>query len=76
MQFEGQSSDCPLCTTTTVEKVLAKVPACNLAQLELSLLRILILLLLWHFLAIVANVSLVVYRLLVHVVGNPWVTGA
>jgi hypothetical protein len=43
--------------------VLAKVPACNLAQLELSLLRILILLLLWHFLAIVANVSLVVYRL-------------
>ena len=63
MQFEGQSSDCPLCTTTTVEEVLAKVPACNLAQLELSLLRILILLILWHFLAIVANVSLVVYRL-------------
>jgi hypothetical protein len=43
--------------------VLAKVPACNLAQLEPSLLRILILLILWHFLAIVANVSLVVYRL-------------
>ena len=63
MQSEGQSSDCPLCTTTTVEEVLAKVPACILAQLELSLLRILLLLLLWHFLAIVANVSLVVYRL-------------
>ena len=63
MQFEGQSSDCPLCTTTTVEEVLAKVPACNLVQLELSLLRILTLLLLWHFLAIVANVLLVVYRL-------------
>jgi hypothetical protein len=63
MQFEGQSSDCPLCTTTIVEEVLAKVPACNLVQLELSLLRILILLIIWHFLAIVANVSLVVYRL-------------
>ena len=29
MQFEGQSSDCPLCTTTIVKEVLAKVPACN-----------------------------------------------
>ena len=28
MQFEGQSSDCPLCTTTIPEEVLAKVPAC------------------------------------------------
>jgi hypothetical protein len=34
-----------------------------LAQLKLSLLRILILLILWHFIAIVANVSLVVYHL-------------
>ena len=63
MQFEGQSSDCPLCTTTIPEEVLAKVPACNLVQLKLSLLRILILLVIWHFLAIVANVSLIVYRL-------------
>ena len=35
----------------------------TLAQLELSLLCILLLLIFWHFIAIVANVSLVVYRL-------------
>jgi hypothetical protein len=29
MQSTGQSEDCPLCTTTIVEEVLAKVPACN-----------------------------------------------
>jgi hypothetical protein len=29
MQSTGQSSDCPLRTTTIPEEVLAKVPACN-----------------------------------------------
>jgi hypothetical protein len=46
-----------------VSMLLAKVPTSNLVQLELSLLRLLILLIIRHFLAIVANVSLVVYCL-------------
>jgi hypothetical protein len=63
MQFEGQVLRLSTLYHYHTEEVLAKVPACNLAQLELSLLHILILLLLWHFLTIIANVSLVVYRL-------------
>jgi hypothetical protein len=57
MQSTGQSLDCPLRTITVFEEVLAKVPTCILVQLKLSLLCILILLILWHFLAIVANIS-------------------